>query len=172
MSNQNPEHQRWEYEQNRAVAERLRDYQRELINQTNEAAVTAGNHALRALILINGGAAITMLAFIGNLVTADEGRLVPKLSEITSPMLWFASGVATAALALGLSYFTNYCMATAYGKRDLLYEPPFIEDTTASKQWVTATIVFQIGAVIAGLASLILFIIGMVDVSDVVTLLT
>ena len=89
------EHKKWTYEQNRAVAERAHDAQRKFTHVTNKAAIEASNHALRALILINGGAAIAMLAFIGNFVSNNQ-REVADICELrwTIPILFTDSNSA------------------------------------------------------------------------------
>lgn len=95
------------------MAERQHDLESDFGNRMNEFAVTSANHALRALILVNDGAAIAMLALIVQVVSAEKLKIVLKLSEITAPLSLFAWGVAAAVLSIVLSYFTNYSVATA-----------------------------------------------------------
>lgn len=172
MANQPNDHEyeKWKYEQNRIMAERAHDAAREFASNSNDAAIASGNHTLRALIIINGGAAIAVLAFIGQIVSGNA-ELGEKLSDLTAPLSWFAWGVALATLSVGLSYLTNYCNASAATKHDMHYEPPYVRKTSSSDHWTKATVCFQIIAIIAAIISLVFFIFGMVEVSDAVNLL-
>ena len=57
----------WAFEQNRAVAEREHDRVAEFGDRVNEATINGGNLALRMVLLINGGAAVALLSFMGGL---------------------------------------------------------------------------------------------------------
>lgn len=63
-------------------------------------------HALKTIILVNGGAAVAVLAFIGNIWTKLQGINVAE-ALITSEA-WFAGGVLLGAVATGTSYFAQY----------------------------------------------------------------
>jgi hypothetical protein len=54
---------------------------------------------IKSLILINGGAAVALLAFIGHLATANTAETgTPTVHAFAAPLLWFVTGVWTAAL--------------------------------------------------------------------------
>jgi hypothetical protein len=74
----------------------VHDTWREFGLQANEAAIGAGNLALRMSLLINGGAAVALLTFVGPL-PANQKRAV------ADTLVWFSSGIvaAVAGLALG-----------------------------------------------------------------------
>lgn len=57
------------------TAERAHDTVTDFASKTNTAAVEAANLALRTAMLINGGAAISVLAFIGGLASRDKVSL-------------------------------------------------------------------------------------------------
>lgn len=68
------------------------------------AAITLAGHALKSAILINGGAAVGMLTFIGHELQLPQPlRLTFALS-----LLLFVFGVLFAALATGFSYFAQH----------------------------------------------------------------
>jgi hypothetical protein len=148
---------KWLHEQNRQAADRAHDKSRERFNRVNEAAISGANLALRMVLLINGGAAIALLTFIRDL-SANQKRAV------ADALLWFAWGVAAAMFALAFAYFTNYAMAQAEGSKTWQDQPPYVVDRTATASWYWLNGVFHIAAVIVGLASLILFILGMLSV--------
>lgn len=164
-------YQKWKYEQNRALAERAHDEETQFGIKTNEAAVASGTLAVRTMLIINGGAAVALLAFIGQVVTLANGKFSDKLGELTVPLSWFAWGVALAAVSTACAYLANYCMATAQFAKIRTYEHPFIQPTKASKYWSKACVVFQCISVLAGAVSLILFLVGMTEVRDAIRIL-
>ncbi|MFM0405289.1 hypothetical protein [Paraburkholderia dipogonis] len=77
----------------------------ELFKATTE----AGQTAVRSAIVINGGAAATMLAFAGNAIT--KGQIVPGaplLTAIGTALLWFMLGVGAAGVASGFRYLSQF----------------------------------------------------------------
>jgi len=156
-------------EQNRTAAERAHDQEADFGIRANEAAVNSGAIAMRAMLLINGGAAVAMLAFIGSLVTAQKGDYSSTLTDLVSPLIWFAWGVASAAACAGLAYITNYCIASSSVFKSRHNEYLFVRKTKASKRWFIAAVFFQIFAVSAAVGSLFLFVYGMLGISDVIT---
>ena len=88
-TSQKYQHEKWKYDLNIKAAERAHDAEEEYGFRTNEATINAANFVLRALLIINGGAAIALLAFIGNLVLVppSEYANLPKINPcITSLM--------------------------------------------------------------------------------------
>ncbi|MCX4156166.1 MULTISPECIES: hypothetical protein [Paraburkholderia] len=70
--------------------------------------VEAGQTALRSAVVINGGAAATILAFAGNAITKGQLQTgVPLLSQIGSALLWFMVGVGVAGTASGFRYLSQ-----------------------------------------------------------------
>ena len=154
---EDPEHERWRYEQERALAERMHDRDFTLLRQATDAAIGHANFALRTLILINGGAAVALLAFLASLLSAEEDYS-SKLSEITAPLVSFSYGIAAATVSIGFAYFTTYCVATAFSKKELLWEHPWTKETPKSNAWTRASVMCQIFAVILAFVSLYFFI--------------
>lgn len=58
-------------------------------------------------MLINGGAAAALLAFIGNIWQKTLGQ--EAAASITTSIAYFAFGVLAAALGTATSYVTQYC---------------------------------------------------------------
>ena len=61
--------------------------------------------ALKSSILINGGAAIAMLAFIGHIW--NSGQFSSIQSQISGSLIWFLLGVFVSAVATGTGYVTQ-----------------------------------------------------------------
>lgn len=96
----------------------LRKYQHrmELWKETRlemtRAVIGFGQGAIRSLVLINGGAAIAVMTFIGNSKNEDL-KLVKALSQ---SLLLFSSGVAAAALVAGFAYVAQFLYDGSSGR--------------------------------------------------------
>lgn len=75
--------------------------------------------ALKSAILINGGAAVALLAFIGK-IWGTTGA-IHIANSITLSIAFFSFGVLASALASGTSYLTQYGYAVGWGKVKLLH---------------------------------------------------
>lgn len=69
-----------------------------------KAAGTAGQVAMKSAILINGGAAVAMLAFIGHVLSSKVNIDIKILAK---SMSFFTFGVVLGAIATGTTYFTQ-----------------------------------------------------------------
>ncbi len=66
--------------------------------------IALGQSTLKSLMLINGGAAVALLAFLGNLVTrTDSSHIVP----FAGSMRLFVIGVFLSAVAYATTYFSQ-----------------------------------------------------------------
>ncbi len=79
-----------------------------------KAVIQSGQAALRSAILINGGAAVALLAFIGNLMRTDGAQL-PE-TALRHSLLTFIWGVLAAAVATGFTYLA-VCFACPETRR-------------------------------------------------------
>jgi hypothetical protein len=161
------EHQQRTYDLNQRHAERAHDANTEFFNRTNESAIKNAESAVKAVMVINGGATVSILAFIGGL--AAQGK-VPfgQLAVFANCLTWFASGVALAAAMAAFAYFTNYCIAGSASRKLRNWEHPYLHDTPQSKRWQRAGIIFHVAATATGLGSLIVFICGMISVRNAI----
>jgi hypothetical protein len=153
------EHNKWEYELKKSAAERAHDNETEFGHKNNDAAINAANAAIRIALLINGGAAVSVLAFIGGLV-AQKVVPVSELGKIAAGLMWFTSGVALAGLSAGLAYFTNYCIATRSAKKLRMWEHPYLKDTRTSTTFWWLALICELSAVLCVLLSLTSFVVG------------
>ena len=148
----------------REDAQREHDRLGTFISDTNKAAITNADLALRTAVLINGGAAVSVLAFVGGLVTQGKLTKANSLEEVSYALALFAFGVAAAALAMGFSYFTNYCITGNASRKIRIWEHPYATDTPASKRFMCAAFTFQAIAVLLGFGSIGLFVAGMLAI--------
>lgn len=81
--------------------------------------ITYGQEALKAAILINGGAAVAVLAFIGNIWT--KGIAAAAVGSITESLVLFAFGVLAATVGTAGSYFCQYFYTEDAQRRALCF---------------------------------------------------
>ncbi|MCV5009362.1 hypothetical protein, partial [Escherichia coli] len=65
-----------------------------------------------SFLIMNGGAAIALLAFLGNIWNKNSSA--EAASAIASALYLFCGGVVLAGLCSGLSYFSQCCFASSY----------------------------------------------------------
>jgi hypothetical protein len=77
--------------------------------ETWKSVLESGQTALKTFITINGGAAVALLAFLGNLLTkAPPAGTIFPVEVLSRAMLYFVGGVASGAASMGLRYFTQF----------------------------------------------------------------
>lgn len=74
-----------------------------------KAVIESGKTALTTVMLVNGGAAVALLAFIANMAAKVDSPI--KLYAIAGALMWFVMGVLLAALATGTTYLTQSAYA-------------------------------------------------------------
>jgi hypothetical protein len=136
-------------------------------DKMNEAAIKIADSALRAGLLINGGAAVSVLAFVGSLAT-KELIAVSQLSRVASSLEIFAFGVGAAVVGMGLSYLTHLFDADYFGSLKRIGDPPFAEPGPASKRIRCFRTSAHVLAVIAFFICIGCFIGGMLSVRDAI----
>lgn len=86
-------------------------------NHTNEQSrvllrgiIDFASGAIRTLLLINGGAAIAVMAFLGNAVVKNSSSasdVAAALHALAPSLFWFVVGVFAAGLSAGLAYVSQ-----------------------------------------------------------------
>ncbi|QFT77830.1 hypothetical protein [Erythrobacter sp. THAF29] len=79
----------------------------EFAKSVNEKTIESSNAALRSLLVINGGAAVALLAFIGSIANQNEINLSSVLVALSFPLVLLGWGVAASVIAMMFAYFTN-----------------------------------------------------------------
>ncbi|MEA3427870.1 MAG: hypothetical protein U9Q84_01340 [Thermodesulfobacteriota bacterium] len=101
---------RAEHERNLAHYDAQQQYSLEMLRSV----ISYSQAALKSAILINGGAAVALLAFIGNIwakTTAKEA-----VEFLTFSIASFSFGVLAAAFGAGTTYLTQYCYMVSWNK--------------------------------------------------------
>ena len=154
--------QMWLHEQAAQAAQRAHDRSEAFARQVNEAAINGANLAVRMVLLINGGAAVALLTFVGG-IPSEQKRAVAATLD------WFAWGVAAAVAALACAYFTNHGLAVQERSKTWTDKPPYVIAGPNTKGWSNFVLVFRFLAIVAGIGSLILFVVGMLSVRAALT---
>ncbi len=81
--------------------------------------VTYGSAAMKSALLINGGAAVALLAFIGNIWEKETAPEAVK--ALTLGIAMFSTGVLAAAVANAMSYFTQYCYSDPFPRAAVVF---------------------------------------------------
>ena len=76
--------------------------------------ITAGQTALKSSMVINGGAAIALLAFTGKIWGSATSESIAN--GLTSSIFTFCAGVLLAAIAAGTTYLSQFSYASDWGK--------------------------------------------------------
>ena len=155
--------QKWVEDVKRQDAYRSHDRWDSIFDSLNEAAIKASETALRTAILINGGAAVSVLAFIGGLASKDIVK-IDRLSDIASSLLIFALGVALAAAGLGFSYCTHFLSAGVINTYGRGFDHPYVTSGLKTPKWIRWRNTAHVLGFIAGIAALGFFIWGMFSV--------
>ncbi|MDQ7073427.1 MAG: hypothetical protein Q9N32_08265 [Gammaproteobacteria bacterium] len=101
--------------------------------------ITAGQSAIKSSFLLNGSAAVALLAFIGHLATIDKSYV----AFFAPSLLPFAYGVLVIAVTSGFTYLSQWLYASEH------------------KSAVTAGFVFNIICIVLGLSSYGFFLWGL-----------
>jgi hypothetical protein len=154
--------QKWAHGLKREDTQRVFDLVESRRDKMNEAAIKAADSTLRAGLLINGGAGVSVLAFIGSLETKQQIAL-PQLSRVAGSLEIFAFGVLAAVVGMGFSYLTHLFDADYFGSLKQIGDSPFAEPGPTSKRslWLRTSahalafvaFLFCIGFFIGGMLS-------------------
>ena len=134
----------------------------------NEAAIKGAETALRSALLINGGAAVSVLAFIG--VLAAQSRIkFDQLHAVAHSLALFAFGVVAAVVAMVLASLTNFFAAEIEGSFVRLAQPPFIVPGKRTRGFVYLKMIIHVAALLVGIFSIAFFLWGVFDVKNAIT---
>jgi len=82
------------------------------ILEMRRSTISLGYNVVKSALLINGGAAVALLAFIGNLLNKEYINTI-AIAALAESMMLFGKGVACGALATGTTYvsqcFYDWC---------------------------------------------------------------
>src|SRR4051812_17336398 len=97
--------------------------------------IESANLVMRTLVVINGGAAIAILTFLGGISARDKIDFT-KVGPVTESLKWFAAGVAVTVFAMGLAYVTQYTMVGTANAMEMISETPFLKRGPRYGRWL------------------------------------
>ncbi len=126
-----------------------------------QAGLSFGLEAMKTAILVNGGAVVAMMAFIGATYNAEPVDVDRVRSALLLPAFIFAIGSVAAGMASGFAYFAQYLYQQVVESQEMHWERPYIRETVKSarpmrwgKFWHILCVVMVLvsyGLLIAGL---------------------
>ncbi len=85
-----------------------RDIDREKSRELFRSMVTSGQNAMRSALLLNGGASIAMLAFIGHLASTENRDSVPIFAPVLLQFAWGAFFITAASVFTYLTQWVHH----------------------------------------------------------------
>ena len=152
----------------RNAAQRAHENLTEFTRQNFEAAFKSGQIALRSVVLVNAGAAVAVLFFLGTIATKVA---VVQMSVVAHSLIWFVAGITCGLVALTSAYLTNLYDAKVGTSVNQTWVYPYSQPGHDTSYFVRLSRVVHIVAILAGAASLLLFIVGMWDIRSAIILL-
>jgi hypothetical protein len=142
------------------------DNNRADIEKAQRFAVESANVAIRAFLLINGGATVALLAFVGAIWTAEaDGEL---MSALVPSLQFFAFGVGFAGVAAALAYLVNMLDANITCSVEYSWDYPHVRATPHAKWLRRVRYFFHISALILAVATLAAFFGGVLSFSNAI----
>jgi hypothetical protein len=170
MEKETFEERKWREDVAREDRRRAQDRMHEDRHKITDAAMQSGQVTIKTAAVMNGGAAVVVLGFVGGLI--GQGRVeLSQINTIAGSLMWFVYGVAAAVCSLGSAYIVNYCRRWQIDTLKETDAPPYFVPTTASARWKWITRAFQLIALVVGVLSLVFFVVGMWDLQGSIVLL-
>ena len=161
------EYLQWAHDHKREDAHRAHDRQNKFWDQVNEATIKSAETVLRMAMLINGGAAVSVLAFIGGLVSQNR-IAVSDLKGVSNSLMLFAFGVLVSVAGMALAYLTHYFTTAHANSMEKIWEHPWVRPGPRSKLFARVKMALHLLALLVCFASLLLFVSGMFAVRDAI----
>ena len=108
MTDPKPDEPNWRQVMAREDAHRAHDKHDAFVERLDAAAIKSAEKALGACLLINGGAAVAVLSFIGVLASKDALAIGSSgFKPVADSLEPFAAGVVAAVIGMALSYLAH-----------------------------------------------------------------
>tara|TARA_R110000868_G_scaffold69444_4_gene204458 strand:- start:285 stop:764 length:480 start_codon:yes stop_codon:yes gene_type:complete len=130
------------------------------------ASIEAGNLALKALLILNGGASIAVLGFLSSVYSSelDFTEKANAMLPFVSALQKFAIGAGLAVFASAIAYLANSFYARALMDYGRSFEWPYLSEGEESKSNWKWGVRFNNVVIVAALGSIAMFVWGVVSV--------
>ncbi|MFN3506217.1 MAG: hypothetical protein ACK4ZU_01990 [Allorhizobium sp.] len=159
--NESEEFQKWKLNHEEALAAHAAH--RADLAQMFSSALSFGLEAMRTAVLVNGGAVVAMLAFIGATYNAPSDEVASVRSALLTPAFLFALGAIAAGSASGFAYFAQSLFCRALESYTMEWNWPYVKEANHSRAklrfgmfWQIMSVSFVIISYLALLAGLAL----------------
>lgn len=156
------------YRENMSEARRAHDRLDEFSHRIDDSAIRSADVTLRNCLLINGGAAVAILAFMGTVFSKDPGSH-KIIGDVAGGLTYFAGGVITSVVALALSYIVHLVTGKTASSQKKVWEHPYVVPGNQPQWWARLKITLHVLAVALAVFSAVLFVIGLFVVKHAVT---
>ncbi len=135
--------------------------QYDFILNSDRAAVDIGLTALRIALLVNAGAVVVLLAFVGQLWDKEPQQMADVLNS-SQPFVW---GLTSAALAAGVAYFyQSFVTVKAYhALKQISLKPKDIETQVWIPRLMNVTRVSMVALVVLAYGFFLWGTLGVID---------
>ena len=150
------------------LAVRAHDRNDVMLAERQKVAIESANVAIRAMLLINGGAVVALLAFLGTLESGNAEAV--SLNKFVSALRYFAYGVGFSAITAALAYVVNLLDADIQRSMDYSYDEwPFVREKKRRKQlsWIRGLL--HVLAIVLAVGSLWVFFQGVNQIANAVS---
>jgi hypothetical protein len=110
--------------------------------ETYKGLIALGQGALKIAAVINGGAAVAFLAFIGKFYNGEIGTSVNLYWALRVPMIMFISGLT----AVGIASATAYLMQLVLFNEEMGRSHQVPRWQRGHQRWLTLTVLLVIGS--------------------------
>jgi hypothetical protein len=148
-----------EYDRNQRAAERQHDRIDDLGKRLTEASTRDAQEGIKVVLLVNSGAAVAILAFIGTLASRS-GITLANVKAITSSLYWFSGGIISSVVTAVFAYLSNSLYAGHLSAMDKVWEHPYVRENVKSRRMLRWAKGFNWAGLILAIAGLGLFIRG------------
>ncbi len=155
----------------RYLANRTHDRYYSYFDTLNQDTAQLGKSVTQALLLINGGAAVAILALAGTLASLPDSDLSSRGDEVTLPLRLFAWGVVASAAGLALAWVANMFGLTIEGKKELTWERPFVGEPKDAWLLGRLQLLFQFLCVLSVAAALLSFLWGILAAEAIIEII-
>jgi len=147
------------YEANQRAAERAHDHSNDLGKRLVDASARDAQEAIKVVLLINGGAAVAILAFMGSIVSKG-GYSIAELKSVSHSLYWFIAGIVGAGVTSGCAYFCNSYYSGSHLNALKDWTHPYVHPTPLSSKYLRAARYLNWVADGFAISSLLTFVIG------------
>jgi hypothetical protein len=171
MTDQSPnqpfDREKWLHELQREDAHRAHDRSADFYDKLNESTIKSSEIALRACFLINGGAAVSVLAFIGGL-TSKALIGTQQLASVADSLILFAYGVVAAVVGMCLSYVVHYLTLAHVFSMEKVWEHPWIKPGKRTRIFAILMGSTHVLTVLVAVSSVVFFVVGIYSVRNAI----